>query len=352
MITSLRLQHFRSYVDESFEIEPGINIVVGPNASGKTNLLEGVLVAATGKSYRAHDNQLLRTGDDWARIDAQTLTGTRSVKIESIGEQTAKSYIIDDKPYKRLSLLQTQPVVLFEPNDLLLLSNEPRLRRQFLDRHLEQLVPGFGSLKQDYRRTLHQRNSLLKRGLGSAQKQLFAWNIRLSELGGQIAAHRLALIEDINQTLKDVYTSIAKQKTDVMIVYKPSVSPDNYSSNLLRALEKNLDKDILRGYTSTGPHREDFSVLIAGKEAGDVASRGEVRTLLLALKIIELRLLEAKRGTKPILLLDDVFSELDGARRKALTQFLSEYQTFITTTDADIAIDHFSNQCNIIAINP
>ncbi len=352
MITDIRLQNFRSYKDDSFELSPGVNIIVGPNASGKTNLLEAVLVLSIGKSYRNRDQALVHFGKPWARLDAHTPKGQRTVKLEAgPNDQIKKSYQFDDKPYQRLNLDRTLPVVLFEPNDLRLVNGEPGIRRDFLDDLAEQIKAGYADTRRRYRRALSQRNSLLKHGRPSSNSQLFAWNIRLSELGGQIAGARQDLLENINKRIAKIYSNLAGHKTKLELSYQSTVNVQNYSSSLLKKLEQSEELDYLRGFTAHGPHRDELAIEIGGKSAGDAASRGEVRTFVLALKIIELMLLEETRQTKPILLLDDVFSELDGRRRKALTEFLQPYQTFITTTDADVVVQHFTDSCNVIALN-
>lgn len=350
MICSLRLQSFRSYKDESFEFEDGVNIIVGPNASGKTNLLEAILVSCRGSSYRVRDADLVFYDAPWARLDAQTDTVLRTTKlhVEQL-DNVRKEFEIGDQKYKRLSHQKRLPVVLFEPDHLRLLSGSPELRREYLDGILEQLKPEFGPLRRHYKRTLAQRNALLKTG-SQAAGQLFAWNVRLSQLGGHIAEQRLLLIEQLNARLGEVYEGLSHHQHTVLIKYKGTCASENYGSQLLHKLEKSTDLDIIRGFTAYGPHRDDWAIELKGHEAETIASRGEVRTLLLALKILELEFVEAALGHKPILLLDDVFSELDGARRRALTEVLQTHQTFITTTDADVVVEHFMGNCTVIPI--
>lgn len=352
MITGIRLQKFRSYTDASFEIDPGVNIIVGPNASGKTNLLEAILVSSLGGSYRAQDTELVGFDQEWARIDADTPEGTRTTKLMT--EPTGlvrKEFVIQDQSFKRLSLQKTVPVVLFEPNHLQLLTGSPDLRRDYLDNLLEQLVTGYSTLRRQYKRTLAQRNRLLKQGRQQAGSQLFAWNIRLSQLGGEIAAHRINLIESINKNIQKIYRELSHSKAAVVVRYTTTCRADQYSSDMLHKLEETIDTDFERGFTTKGPHRDNIQIELNGHILQDTASRGETRTMLLALKICELRLIEAERSQKPILLLDDVFSELDGARRKALTEALKGYQTFITTTDADVVVEHFLGDCNVIPLS-
>lgn len=351
MITDIRLQRFRSYRDESFEFDPGVNIVVGPNASGKTNLLEAVLVVSRGGSFRAKDAELLAFGAPWGRIDAHGPEGGRIVKLlpqENGGIK--KEYEISDHKLKRLSVNKQLPSVLFEPNHLMLLRGSPDLRREHMDDLLTQAVAGYSGLLRDYKRAVAQRNALLKHGQSGAP-QLFAWNIRLGEMGGQIAKNRLELIDSMNKKLGSIYKMlVGKKAPKVALKYQTVCQPEEYASSLLKQLEARQASDIERGYTSVGPHRDDFIVTFDGRPASEVASRGETRTTLLALKVLELEIVEESRQQKPLLLLDDVFSELDGARRRALTEVIKGYQTFITTTDADVVVQHFMDRCNIIPL--
>jgi len=350
MISDIRLQHFRSYDDEAFEFAPGVNIIVGPNASGKTNLLEAILVVARGSSYRVRDADLVQYGEPWARLDAHDGFGTRTVKIIN-DPRPSKSYEIEGKPYQRLSAQKTLPAVVFEPNHLFMFSGAPELRRNYLDDLLEQIQPGYGTVRKEYRRVLAQRNALLKRHGTGARDQLFPWNLRLSDLGGRIARSRSKLLEDMDTRASGLYSSLAHKESSVGLRYATKLPAESYESVLLRTLEATTDLDMARGFTGAGPHREDMEVLIGGHEAQTTASRGETRTAVLMLKVMELQLLEqARGGVKPLLLLDDVFSELDGARRQALTDYLHDYQTFITTTDADVVVSHFMGRSTIIPL--
>lgn len=345
MLTDIRLQHFRSYGDAFFELGPAVNIVVGANASGKTNLLEAVLVLARGGSYRAKDAELVSFGAPWARLDAHLADGgVRTVKLvpDSASAAAAKSYEIGGQKFTRLPSAKALPVVLFEPNHLLLLSGAPDLRRTFMDDLIEQMQPGFAATRRHYRRVLAQRNALLKKNPPSLRQQLFVWNVRLSELGGQIAKQRERLIAQCNAQLGERYSNLADRPYEAVLRYASRFAADNYETALLHKLEQNIELEVLRGFTAYGPHRDDLEVLLNGHPAPESASRGETRTLILALKMLELELIEAARNVRPLLLLDDVFSELDAQRRRALTACVTDYQTFITTTDADIATHHFA----------
>jgi DNA replication and repair protein RecF len=349
MITDLRLQRFRSYRDASFELAAGVNIVVGPNASGKTNLLEALLVLARGSSYRAKDSELVEFNKPWGRLDAHLCDGSqRTVKL-SLEPQPNKQYELSGKTFKRLTLDHTLPVVLFEPEHLRLLSGGPERRRDYLDDLLEQTLPGYGTLRRKYRRTLAQRNALLKQH--GSQTQIFPWDLRLSELAGQIVRERGRLVDELDGEIGKLYRKLSSTKTKVTLHYETKWPVENYETKLLKELENSLELDKARGFTGNGPHREDLVVLFNGRPAQETASRGEIRTTVLALKIIELKIIEKARDITPLLLLDDVFSELDGKRRHALTDYLAPYQTFITTTDADTVVGHFTESTNIIPLN-
>ncbi|MBX4188793.1 DNA replication and repair protein RecF [Candidatus Saccharibacteria bacterium] len=341
MISTIRLQNFRSYADASFEFEPGVNIVVGPNASGKTNLLEAVMVLARGNSYRARDVDLVQFDKPWARLEGNFDKQLRVLKIQLNGDTADKVMEIDTKSFRRISYERALPLVYFEPNHLQLMSRGPDQRRDYFDDLLERSQPGFKTLLAGYRRTLAQRNALLKRGRTNVGQQVFAWDVRLSETGSQIALARQILIDEINQQISATYSKIARHKSTVEIRYDCQFPAASYASRMLNKLQSSIDRDLERGFTGSGPHREDFSFYLNDQPAAQAASRGETRSLLLTLKIFELGLIEKARGQKPIFLLDDVFSELDGARRKALVARLKKHQTIITTTDADAAVEYF-----------
>lgn len=351
MIASLRLQNFRSYKDASFEFIEGVNIIIGPNASGKTNILEGLLYVCQGAPFRALDKENVRHGAEWARLDGLTVQNqTRTIKLQTENGRVRKEFVLNDETKKRITLKDTLPVVLFEPDDLQSLTTSPEKRRQFIDAILSQIDAEFGRMLRDYNRTLAQRNRLLKNGLSQARGSIFAWNIRLAELGGALVTKRLNLLDQLNKGIGESYSQLATKKHIVKLHYQSSLSPVHYASQMLNNLEQLLENDVMRGFTTVGPHRDDIEIRINDRPIYHHASRGETRTTLLALKVQETHLIEQARNQKPLLLLDDVFSELDGARRKALTRFVREYQSFITTTDADVVGKRFTKQTQIIPL--
>lgn len=350
MISSIRLQNFRSYRDSSFEFGPAVNIIVGPNASGKTNLLEAVLVLSGAKSYKSKDMDLVRQAKDWARLDGSFEEHNRTLKLKIQNAAAAKEFLIDDKPYKRLSPEKTVPTVLFEPNHMQLISRGPEARRDYIDDLLQRTNPELKSVLSQYKRTLSQRNSLLKRHPSSAKKQLFVWDIKLSELGSKIAQGRHGLLGDVNKSISPTYSKIARKKAVVSLKYDAQFPTDQYASKMLSKLQAHADLDFERGFTAYGPHREDILFYLDGSLASIAASRGETRSILLALKVFELKLIEKHFGVKPILLLDDVFSELDTNRRRSLVSYLKNHQVLITTTDADTVIEHFTESATLLPL--
>lgn len=356
MLQTLRLQNFRSYKDESFEFEDGVNIIVGPNASGKTNLLEAVFISLTGSSFRSRENELVRFGASWARLDVAADGQQRVLKLVKEQDSLKKTFELNSRIVKRLSLDKTLPVVLFEPNHLQLLTRGPEQRRDYFDDLLERTLPGFKATSAKYRRALAQRNALLKQNQAKAHQQLFVWNIKLSELGAQIVEARRQLLESFNKKISRIYSRIAGKRTKITLLYDSPIlqgralQDGSYSSRLLHYLEKGTKRDFSLGFTSYGPHREDVLVTINKKAAAASASRGEMRSIVLALKTAELDLLESTRDLKPLLLLDDVFSELDGARRRQLVEHLKDHQTLITTTDADAVMEYFSKNHRLISL--
>ncbi len=351
MVKSLRLRNYRSYIDKSFIFGPAVNIIVGPNGSGKTNLLEALLVVCTHSSYRAKDVDLIYHNKEWARIDAVFEKEDRTFRIEREGDGSRKTLLINNLAVHRVTRKKKLPVVLFEPNELQLFSNGPDKRRDFLDELLEMLYLEYGSIRRQYRRSLSQRNRLLKTQPSNVGKQLFVWDIRLSELGGQIVAYRQRLINDFNKDLPAVYRALSASSVPTLVAYQSSINGADYSSALLHKLEQHVELDLMRGFTAYGPHRDDMQASIAGHSLQDSASRGEIRTLILAIKIIQIQMVERAYGAKALLLFDDVFSELDAKRRRLLTKLISrDHQTFITTTNADVVVSTLKNKHTIIPI--
>lgn len=341
MLSSIKLRNFRNYTNKTFQFSPGVTVIIGPNGVGKTNLLEAVLMLTRGSSWRVNDAGCIAYTKPWLRADGVFETHKRSVKIIRTEARADKSFEIDGTAHKRLSFDNSLPVVLFEPEHLRLLTGSPARRRAYCDDLLVQTDASYKRTLGRYRRALLQRNSLLKQSV--PPDQLFIWNIKLSELGGVIAQARRALIEAFNATLGTSYSHIAGKKSRIEARYETSISGD-YTSSMMAHLERSSRREQALGFTSHGPHRDDISFMLNGKNASLTASRGETRTLLLALKTIELQLIEKTRGQRPLLLLDDVFSELDENRSTLLTQYFQTNQVIITSAEKAKINDYSGKQ--------
>ncbi len=330
-LTSLRVQHVRTHSDFQVDFSPQVTQIVGPNGSGKTSLLEAFYITLQGTSFKGSDNEVLQHRSPWYRIDARfDNDSTRTVKFTPERTSGKKQFEIDGKISARLTYQNKYPVVLFEPDDLRLLSGSPVRRRQFIDRLISQLDPEYALSLRRYERALKQRNSLLKHHQ-SSQDGLFVWNVSLSKYGAYIIERRLHMIDQLHQRLNAVYHKISR--TDDIVAINHSIHyKGSVEQKLLSDLHQNTERDSHLGYTSTGPHRHDILFDFNDSPAATTASRGEVRTIILALKFLEVDIIKDSVGKPPIILLDDVFSELDEARQGALMEWFSTYQTVITST--------------------
>ena len=335
-IRGLELTNFRSYERAVFELHPEVTIVVGPNASGKTNLLESLYVIASTKSFRAKDRDLVRHDQDFYRIVVTGDDMTCALGVSTAGGVLEKRVTHNNVKRTLVSHVGQIQVALFEPQDLQLVSGPPEGRRKYLDFLLCQTDRRYLKTLSSYKRVLRQRNALLEGSQPEAvRRDIFAWDLQLVELARDIHDHRLVLIEALNTSLPSLYRDIAGEDVPMHLQYLPSIEASDYGSGFAEALQRNLARDMGAGFTTIGPHREDFKIHFKNNDITAVASRGETRTLVLALKLAELAYAEERTGTRPILLLDDVFSELDHDRRTYLLHRLGGFQTVITTTDAD-----------------
>lgn len=334
IIKSLTVENIRSHKQFSRQLSRNVTVVTGRNGSGKTSLIEAVMIALGGKSFKGSDTELLRRDADWWRIDVQLDDQQRTVKYQPANPKP-KQFIIDSKTTARLPEASRYPIVLFEPEDLRLLHGSPARRRLFIDRFASQLVPGYNRVLRRYERALLQRNKLLKSH--ASNDALFAWNVSLAKHGAQIIDIRVRLIERLNNGLNSTYHTIAQTKDSVSLHYSHTVI-DHTEQKLLAELESRIERDSLLSYTSFGPHRHDVLFYFNGSPAIGSASRGEVRTIILALKFLEVDILKEVTGHTPVVLLDDVLSELDDKRQSHLATKFYNHQIIMTSTNPPIII--------------
>ena len=329
LVTKLSVQNIRSHQEFTISLSPDVTVITGTNGSGKTSLLEALFIALQGTSFKGSDHDVLLHEADWWRIYLEFNTQDKRVITYNPTLQTGrKKIVIDDKTMYRLLPKYKYPVVLFEPDDLRLLHGSPTRRRQFIDGFISQLDPLYQTALHKYERALKQRNNLLKSGY-IKDNELFAWDLTLSEHGAYIIEKRIAFIEQINSKLNDAYNLIAKSKDIISIHYSQTYIGD-IKQKILNDLHNHRERDKYLGFTSIGPHRHDVIFKFNDLPAMEVASRGEVRSIVLALKFLEVDIIEQITDIKPIILLDDVFSELDDERQKRL--FTLKNQVIITST--------------------
>ena len=335
-ISEVALHQFRSYEEAHFSFSPRVTIISGPNGSGKTNILEAVYTLCVGRSFRDSDSDLTQFTKPWWRVEGVLDESTRDLRFEP-SKQPAKQLLIDGAKKARFTYREQLPVVLFEPEDLRLVDGSPGRRRDFLDRIFVQLSSNYRRSLQAYERSLTKRNNLLKQSHNrNIDDTLFVWDVALAEHGAALVNERRKLVEVINRELSELYSQIAGREHTVEMTYETPLGED-VTSSLLAQLKRNSTHDRMRGFTSVGPHRDDITFSINQKAAQTSASRGEVRSIILSLKLIEAQLYAERFETSPILLFDDVFSELDEIRRAKLLSLQEDMQLILTTTDADIA---------------
>jgi DNA replication and repair protein RecF len=346
-LKSLKLDNFRNFesVDLQFKAEPGIQIFLGQNAQGKTNLLESIFLLSFPRSFRvASPNDLIRFNQNYFTIEAEFLTQDDRELDLMFGYQKKpirRTYKKNGSEVPLTEYLTNLQTVLFTPEDVEILNETPAERRRFIDTILSQIDREYFSALVHYTRILKQRNALLKRiSLKRADVgELSYWNKELATLAKEIHIKRLELFEFFSQHLPKFYADISEQtENEIELVFKYSGHSrteefDSYEEIILELLNEDNRYEIEVGHTTVGPHRDDFLININGKSVSQFCSRGEKRSFMLVLKMIELEFLYQKSGNRPILLLDDVFSELDSKRRTQLLNLSSQYQTIISTVE-------------------
>jgi DNA replication and repair protein RecF len=343
IVEGIRLINFRNYNNVGVSFSPGINILIGKNAQGKTNLLEAIYMCSTGRSFRTNrDREIINFHKDEAYVGTQLKIGERDklteIKLERDKTKRIKVNKIELKNYRELDT--GLKVVLFSPEDLRLIKEGPSNRRTYLDMSISQIKPLYHYNLRRYNKILFQRNNILKssRFKGDTSGLLDVFDMQLAKFGALIMLERDNYLKLLLKEAKGVHSIITDSKETLDMEYGSSVeigkTLSEVESRLLEALKENRQKDIEVRTTEIGPHRDDFSILINGNDSKTYASQGQQRSLVLTLKLSEVEILKKDTGYYPVLLLDDVYSELDEDRRRYLTELFSKMQTFITTTDA------------------
>ncbi len=339
-ISSLSLQHFRSY--DALELtfgDQGRQFFYGDNGSGKTNIVEAVSLLSQGRSCLKADLQdVVRFGDMFFKVRAQIQSDhqeSRSVEcVFQVTPKRASAYFIQDVRTPLLAFIGTIPTIIFLPQDLDLFTGSPSGRRNFLDSLLSQLKPDYAALRLDYERVLKQRNVLLKRiAQGeSKESELDVWDNELASTGALIMSRRSDALLAISELLPAELERLAEPRTGISIIPVCTATGDDPKQALLESLRKYRSRDVILQTTTTGPHRDDWRIEDQGKDISVIASRGQQRSILLAMLFVNAALFKTIRNERPVILLDDVLSELDEHHQQALLSHLQDHQVIITST--------------------
>jgi DNA replication and repair protein RecF len=343
----LTLAGFRSHPDLRFEPDEGVNVLVGPNGSGKTSLLEAIGYLVTLSSFRrSPDASLVSQGIDSAVIRGSFIGSRTSVTVEvELSPDRRRRVLVNGKSTQsRADIAQSVALVAFLPDDLDLIKRGPALRREFLDDGAAQLWPAAASDQRDYERALRQRNALLRaHGREADPTTLDVWDDRVSRLGGSVLARRLSVIDAIAPLVSSVYRDLGADDEEIAWDYVsaglgslevPGEAPD-LAARLLEAMGGARRADMERRTTTVGPHRDEVVIGIGDRDARTRASQGEQRSVALAMRVAVHRVLSERRAEGPILLLDDVFSELDPDRSDRLVGQLPAGQVFVTSARSE-----------------
>lgn len=339
IIKNIKLINFRNYIDEYVEFLDKTNIIIGKNAQGKTNLIEPIYLLSTFKSFR--NSKLvdcIMEEKDFAIVEADVLSevfGIRKIKFVINRDGENEFFVNGNKITQKRDMLGFVYSVVFSPDELKLIKGGPEVRREFMDLDISQVSKAYSSLLERYEKILSSRNKLLKNSYGvkDLNTQLDVWDSQLSVVGSQIALSRKNFIEKINKKIANVMNFISKHKENLEVKYVgiKGTTREEMTNWFENQLTINREKDRDLGYTSVGPHRDELRFFINGKEVKPYASQGQQRSVVLALKLAELETIKEEKEC-PILLLDDVFSELDFSRQELLLKYLENQQVFITST--------------------
>lgn len=356
-IKELKLKNFRNYEDLAIEFDRRVNLITGQNAQGKTNMIEALYMSSMGRSFRTnHDNEMIRFGEDNAYIKVSAEKELVNTKVEILLSNNLKKAIKKDgsSVRKTAELLDNIIIVIFSPDDLRIVKDEPEKRRKFIDRELSQVKPAYFDAFMKYRRALNERNSYLKND-NIKESMLDIWDEGLIKYGALVMKYRNDFVKDMSHLSSKVHSRITNGKETLGLVYQPNINYVDDKDMQEELIERELivarDRDIRTGTTSKGPHKDDFNFIIDNINVRNYGSQGQQRTSALSLKLAELELIKRDTDENAILLLDDVMSELDEERREYLIRALSENQIFITTTDIDDSLIKAYPDAKIIKIS-
>lgn len=331
----LNLINFRNYKNMSLELCDGTNVFQGDNAQGKTNILESLYYSSVGKSHRTNkDKELIEWNSNEAYISAYVVKERLDKKINiKLFKDGKKAININSIKISKLQdMVGILNVVIFSPEDLNIVKDSPSFRRRFLDIELCKLDKRYYYCLSSYKKVLNERNVILKKFSGDID-MLDIYDIKLAEFGSYIVSRRLGYIEKLNEFSKMIHSDITQGKESIKFNYLMQLkSSDNIKDNLYELIKNNRKRDLEKRITSIGPHRDDFSIFINGIDVKIFGSQGQQRTSVLTIKFASLQIIKELIGEYPLLLLDDVLSELDTKRQEYILKSINGIQTLITCT--------------------
>ena len=338
---SVELDNFRNYRKQRLEFDKRLNIFLGKNAQGKTNILESLFIMSLGKSFRTNkDQEMIGFGGEYARAVSRVMNdnGDSETEIDIVFQPEGKQIKVDGiKLSRSIELLENVYIVVFFPDDLKIIKEGPENRRRFLDRELCQIKPVYYSDLGNYKRVLKQRNMLLRQN--EKDKDLFAvFDESLAEYGVRIIEERERFSERINDISAGIHSRISSGSEELRLSYETRLSGESSDfkerkEEYRESLVKSFESDIYKGYTGFGPHKDDLKIEINGIDIRQYGSQGQQRTAALSMKLAEIELIRQETGCNAVLLLDDVLSELDSSRQRFLIESMQDVQMFISATE-------------------
>lgn len=336
-VKELRLSSFRNYGEELFSFCPGTNILYGNNAQGKTNALEAVYLFSIGRSFRTQqDRELIHFNEAFTKIKVVFETALRENEIEIVIRRDRKKQIkINGVPINKMGeLIGCFTVVLFSPDELNLTKGSPNARRRFLDIAVSQMRPKYYHILRRYNKILDQRNNLIKKlrqtNGETLKSTIGVWNEKLADYGMAVAQYRTKFVSALRTNAKQIHLEISGEEIEFQ--YKTNFSS---KEEFLEKLNGSLSRELEAGFTLYGPHRDDLDIDVGGKDLKTYGSQGQHRSAVLSLKLAQADVIFEDTGEYPVLLLDDIMSELDAGRRAYLSGKIKNKQVIITCTDSD-----------------
>ena len=347
-IKKLYIKNFRNYREQKIEFNESANVFYGSNAQGKTNILEALYFGAIGRSFRTYkESELIKLNHEYSNIIITYEKNNRENTIEiNLNKKESKQIKVNGvKINKNSELVGNINLVIFSPDDITILKQGPALRRKFLDILISQLKPKYLFELSEYNKILDNRNAMLK---SKKIETIDIWNQQLADKMLVINQYRREYIDKLQEKLIKIHPTLTNNQEEIKIIYKTNFKD---KESFLELLKRNEQNDLFKGYTTEGAHREDFEILINDKSLNMYGSQGQHRTAILALKIAELNIIKEEIGENPILLLDDVTSELDHQRVLSIFDVVKDYQVIITCTDLAQILQYDSLTKNIKLFN-